>query len=186
VARKRTGRRRGRPVNPHARRRAITRAGRRGVEVIDRGSEALRHHKRRVTGREDLPLDGAAVLFGHAHLDRQQFDALGLITQWLQRVARAWGGKDGSCAGLWMALLGASTATGNPVIPVPHGADNARRQLTRALRRLDGSRDLVVALAEGRTPPLVLRAVERCLTREDEDDLGRLRAGLDRIGGRFA
>jgi hypothetical protein len=132
-----------------------------------------------------LPLDGAAVLYGHEHLDRQQFDTLGLITQWLHRLARAWGGKDGSCAGLWAALLGAAVATTDGrSVAVPTGADDARYRLARALRRLDGSRDLVVALAEGRTPPLVLRAVERCLTQDDEDDLTRLRAGLDRLSGR--
>ena len=49
------------------------------------------------------------------------------------------------------------------------------------LRQLDGSRDLVVALAEGRCPPLVLRVTEHRLTREDEAELIQLRAGLDRI-----
>jgi hypothetical protein len=50
--------------------------------------------------------------------------------------------------------------------------------------QLDGSRDLVLALAEGRTPNLVLHAIEGTLTGADEADLARLRAGLDRIGGR--
>jgi hypothetical protein len=66
---------------------------------LDRGSEALQERKRRVTGREDLPLDGAAVLYGHDRLDRQRFDTLGMITELLQPVARAWGGKDGSVTG---------------------------------------------------------------------------------------
>jgi len=42
----------------------------------------------------------------------------------------------------------------------------------------------VTEIAEGRVPPLIIRAVERCLTREDEADLARLRDGLDRIAGR--
>ena len=67
---------------------------------------------------------------------------------------------------------------------VPPGADDARYRLASALQRLDGSRALVTEIAEGRIPPLVLRAVERCLTREDEVDLTRLRAGLDRLTGR--
>ena len=124
------------------------------------------------------------MLLGHQLIDAQQYSALTLVTLWLQRIARAWGGKDGSCAGLWMALLGASTATGNPVIPVPLGADKARYQLTRALRRLDGSRDLVIELAEGRCPPLITHVLEGRITGADECALDLLRTGLDAIGGR--
>jgi hypothetical protein len=47
--------------------------------------------------------------------------------------------------------------------------------------RLNDSRDLVVALAEGRIPPLVLRALEDRLTGGDYDALAELRAGLDRM-----
>jgi hypothetical protein len=185
MARKKTGRRRGRPRKANAKRRQTTRIGRRtGIDPVDLGSAALRARKRRVTGREDLPLDGAAVLYGHDHIDRQQFDALGLITSLLQRAARAWGGKDGSCAGLWMALLGAATATRVPGISVPPGSDLARHQLARALRRLNGSKDLVVALAERKTLPLIAHVLEHRLQPEDEADLTRLREGLDRLAGR--
>lgn len=141
MPRRRTGRKRGRPRLANARRRATTRAGRRGE--IDYGSELLRARKRRATGREDLEIDGASVLFGHDHLDRQQFDTLGLITDWLRRAARAWGLKDGSCGGLWEAVLGAATARQGRVDPTPLGSDYARRRLAAALQRLDGSKVLV-------------------------------------------
>jgi len=180
--RRKTGRKRGRPYNPNARRHRTDRAGRRGE--VDRGSERLRSNKRLLTGREDLPLDPAGVLLGRELIDHQQYSTLSLITDWLQRAARAWGGKDGSVHGLWNTILAALTLTTGAPGQVPPGADNARYRLARALQRLDGSRDLVVALAEGRTPPLIIRAVERCLTREDEADLSRLRAGLDRLARR--
>jgi hypothetical protein len=44
--------------------------------------------------------------------------------------------------------------------------------------------DQALELAEGRVPPLVLRAIERKLTGEDEGTLSRLRLGLDLIAGR--
>ena len=64
------------------------------------------------------------------------------------------------------------------------GADHVRHRLARALSRLDGCRSLVTEIAEGRSPPIIVRAVERCLTDEDAADLDRLRTGLDRIAGR--
>jgi len=182
MARRKTGRRRGRPRLKHARSRETTRAGRRGD--VDRGSERLRSNKRLLTSREDLPLDPAGVLLGRELIDQQQYSALGLVTSWLQQTARAWGGKDGSVQSLWNTILAALTPTSSPPGYTAPGADNARYRLARALQRLDGSRDLVTELAEGRVPPLILRAVERCLTREDEADLDRLRQGLDRLAGR--
>jgi hypothetical protein len=61
----------------------------------------LRARKRAVIRREDLEINGAAVLFGHDLLDRTQYDTLGVVTGVLQRIARAWGGRDGSVNGLW-------------------------------------------------------------------------------------
>jgi hypothetical protein len=51
-------------------------------------------------------------------------------------------------------------------------------------RELDGSRDLIIGLAEGRVPPLVVHILKGPLSDEDEDELARLREGLDRIGRR--
>jgi hypothetical protein len=106
MGRKRTGRPRGRPRKAITKRRFTTRHGRKyGVEPIDHGSAYLRARKLRLTGRFDLPMDPAGVLLGRALIDAEQYGMLPLITEWLQRVARAWGGKDGSVSGLWSALL---------------------------------------------------------------------------------
>jgi hypothetical protein len=108
--------RRGRPRKANARRRQTTVAGR--TPPPDLGTDQLRIRKRRVTGREDLEISGAAVLYGHDHLDRAQYDTLGKITELLQRIARAWGGRDGNVTRLWEAITGALTSTGfapNPV-----------------------------------------------------------------------
>jgi hypothetical protein len=103
-SRRRRLERRTRPRKANARYRKTTLAGRRGEPVIDHGTVELRDRKRRLTRREDLELTGAAVLFAHEHLDRQQFDTLGVVTDWLRRIARAWGGRGGSCEVLWQAI----------------------------------------------------------------------------------
>jgi hypothetical protein len=54
------------------------------------------------------------------------------------------------------------------------------------LRRLDGSRDLVLELAANRPVPLVIRAIESRLCRADEVTLDLLRHDLDRVAGRGA
>jgi len=108
MARRKIGRRRGRPRLANAKRRTTTRIGRRtGQDPIDTGTVELRQRKRVLTGREDLPLDPAGVLYGRELIDAQQYSSLSLITEWLQRVAKAWGGKDASVNGLWSALLAA-------------------------------------------------------------------------------
>jgi hypothetical protein len=50
-------------------------------------------------------------------------------------------------------------------------------------RRLDGSRELVIELAEGRVPEIVVHVLERTLTEADAESPERLRASLDDIGG---
>jgi hypothetical protein len=185
VARKKGARRRGRPRLPAARRHFTTRHGRKyGFEPADLGSDYLRVRKLRLTGRTDLPLDGAAILHAREHLDREQYDTLALISRQLSLLARGWGG-DGSCGGLWTSLTGALT----PTRPAPGTidqlmgrADHARQRLAQACKQLDGSRNLVIALAEGRSPPIVRRAVERKLTIADSVTLEKLRQGLDRVG----
>jgi hypothetical protein len=78
-------------------------------------------------------------------------------------------------------------ATGYALAPVGGGgfglADGARRQLARLVRALDGSRDLVIDLAEGRVPDIVVRVLDRAVTVEDEASLECLRQSLDAIGG---
>jgi hypothetical protein len=175
--------RRGRPAKPDAKRRRRTAAGR--APDPDRGTEQLRARKRRATGREDLEINGGAVLFGNGHLDRAQYDTLGVVTEMLQRVTRAWGGRDGNVTGLWEAITGALTSTGFAPNPVGDGgwslADGARHRLSRICRGLDGSRALVIELAEGRIPEIVVHVIERRLTGADVESLERLRQGLDDI-----
>jgi hypothetical protein len=62
-------------------------------------------------------------------------------------------------------------------------AEQARRRLQRICRGLDGSRDLVIALAEGKVPEIVVHVIDRALTEADAELLGRLRRGLDDIDG---
>jgi hypothetical protein len=86
---------------------------------------------------------------------------------------------------MWMAVLGAMTATGFAPAPAVDGgfspADGARRRLARVCASLDGSRDLVIALAEGKAPAVALHVLDHHVTEQDEADLVRLRAGLDKI-----
>jgi hypothetical protein len=176
-------RRGGRPRKADAKRRRTTVAGR--APDPDRGTEQLRIRKRRTTGREDLEINGAAVLFGHDLIDRAQYDTLGTVTKLLQRVARAWGGRDGSLNGLWSAILAAASSPGFVPAPVGDGksslADQARRRLQRMCRSLDGSRALVIELAEGKIPEIVVHVIERRLTATDAITLERLRQSLDDI-----
>jgi hypothetical protein len=151
----------------------------------DSGTAQLRARKRAVTLREDLEINGAAVLFGHELIDRQQFDTLAEITLRLETMARAWGGL-GGVTGLWYAITGAVVPTGfvrREDARLAGLADQARRRLVRVCERLDGSRDLVIELAEGRTPDIVVRVLNRSLTVADAVALESLRRSLDDLGG---
>jgi hypothetical protein len=171
----------GRKYNPHAKRRFTTRFGRKhGYEPVDHGSERLRTKKRAATGREDIEMTVPGVLFGQGYLDRAQYDALGWVTQLLQRIARSFG-RGASSAGVWAAIIAAASRTA-PGMPDVVGDFGARRALERTLQRLDGSRDLVLELAaEGPLPPVCLRAAEHRLTLRDLVQLELLRKGLDSI-----
>ena len=95
----------------------------------------------------------------------------------MSRRANCW---DGSVGGLWSAIV-AATRMGSTTAVVPGGADAARFRLARPLSRLDGSRDLVVQLADGQVPPLVLRVIDGWVTDAAREELERLRDGLDRM-----
>jgi hypothetical protein len=181
MGRKRTGRRRGRPVDPHARRRQTTRAGRRGE--VDRGSERLRAKKRQLTSREDVEMTPAGALYGLAHLDNAQYTKLGVITAMLRNVQTAMGKGSLSVGALWSALVDRSH-TRISSLPLL-GDRGGRQQLARVCRQLDGCRSLVIALAEERTvPPIVVRAMARQLTDRDLATLEILRQGLDGLAVR--
>jgi hypothetical protein len=169
----------GRKYDPNARRRHTTRRGRRGEDDRDYGS-ALLAKKRRVTGREDVEMTPAGVLFGYGFLDRYQYDALGWITKLLQWIARSFG-RGSSPAGVWAAIVAAASRTA-PGMPDTVGDFGSRRALERTLQRLDGSRELVLELAtETVLPPVCVRAAERRLTPRDLVQLELLRRGLDGI-----
>jgi hypothetical protein len=174
MARRRKGGKRGRPYNPNAKRHQTTRAGRRGD--VDEGSPLLLAKKLRFTGRGDVEMNGSGVLFGHGLIDRQQYDMLGVVTLLLRRVAAACG-RGYTVHGLWLAILSAATRTGYTVPLL--GDQNARRSLERMCGCLNGSRALVIELAEGRLPAIVLRAASQRLTPFDRVEIDELRAGLD-------
>jgi hypothetical protein len=171
----------GRRYDPHAKRRFTTRFGRKyGYERPDLGSERLRAKKLAATGREDVELTPAGILYGHGHLDRHQYDALGHVTELLQCVARAMG-RGVTVNGLWLAIVAAGSKAASASLPLA-GDLGARRQLDRICRRLDGSRELVLELAqEGPLPPICARAAGRLLTPRDLVQLELLRQGLDGI-----
>jgi hypothetical protein len=128
-------RRRGRPRQAQARRRATTLAGRRAPD--DLGTEQLRRRKVRATSRPDLEISGAGVLLGRDLIDIEQYTVLMTITMWLERLMRGWAGV-GGVTGLWHSITGAAVPTGfvRPPNDVSSGlADGARRQLVRALQR---------------------------------------------------
>jgi hypothetical protein len=183
MARRRRLDRRGRPRPAKAKRRQTTVSGRQSE--LDKGTAQLRRKKRLTTTREDLEISPIAALFGRGLLDATQHDTLARIAEGLRQLARNLGPKTDGVAGLWQALTGAATsAQGRVPDAVRFGADHARYVVTRLLRRLDGSRELVLRLSENRPTPLVIRALESRLTRADEIDLDRLRHDLDRVAGR--
>jgi hypothetical protein len=120
------------------------------------------------------------VLHGRGHLDRYEYDTLGVVTRLLQMIARSFG-RGASPAGVWAALIAAASRTA-PSTPDIVGDFGARRRLERICKRLDGSRDLVLELAaEGPLPPICLRALERRLTPRDLVQLELLRKSLDGV-----
>jgi hypothetical protein len=110
--------------------------------------------KHRLAGEETIELSTEGILFGRGCIDRVQYDTLGNITLWLQRLARELGPRGIGVRGLWAVIAGALVGTPSVVVPtgVGDGADQARSVLGCMLVRLDGSRELVIALAQGRTP----------------------------------
>jgi hypothetical protein len=122
----------------------------------------------------------AGVLYGQGHLDNDNAQYSGWVTQLLQRIARNFG-RGMSPAGVWAAIIAAASRTA-PGMPPIIGDYSARDALARICRRLDGSRDLVLALAEERRfPDIVMRVVERRLAPRDLVQLELMRKGLDGI-----
>jgi hypothetical protein len=178
AVRRRTGRKRGRPYNPNAKRHQTTRAGRRGD--VDLGTARLRLKKLRATGRTDVEMTPAGILFGRELIDRYQYDSLAFVTMLLRRVARSMG-RQFTVDALWRGLLAAGSPPSS-FVPSIIGDSNARLTLARICRRMNGCRVLVIELAEERSiPPMVVRAVEHRLTPLDLVELEELRKCLDDI-----
>jgi len=175
MARKRRvgGKRRhgGRKHNPNARRHQTTRAGRRSER--DLGTPPLREKKRATTGREDVAMTPAGVLYGHGHLDSAQLRArfchpAPAAVSPRDRV-RADGGRlvaSHRRCGIAKQHLHPA-ADRRPGRPAPSGGG-----LPASL----DSRDLVLDLAaEGSLPPICIRVAEHRLTPRYEVQLELLR-----------
>src|SRR6516165_3071462 len=107
----------GRKYDPNARRH---RTPRRGEDDSDYGSPLLRAKKLVTTGREDVEMTPAGVLYGHDHLDNVQYSALGWVTELLQRIARSFG-SGASPAGIWAVIIAAASRT-TPGMPAKSSA----------------------------------------------------------------
>jgi hypothetical protein len=106
--RRKTGRRRGRPRDPHARRRQTTRAGRRGLVVVDKGSPEMVARKRQVAKGSPGPIeliDAVGVLRAHGLVDLDELMTLRLCENWIARVRQARGLTGVSPAGLWATIV---------------------------------------------------------------------------------
>ena len=152
----------------------------------DYGTTELRSKKLATVRRVDLELTGIDILFGRGLIDAEQRDQLGEVAELLRILARHLGPKPNATSALWTAILGAALRGGNAGMPSSVGpaADYARFRLERICRRLDGSRALIIALAEDRRPPLIVHILAGRLDDQDLDDLERLRSGLDALGRR--
>lgn len=167
MARKRSGRKRGRPADPQAKRHQTTRAARRGEALEpDRGTRALRRQRRQLTGSEDLPADLLGVLLGRGVITLPEYHAGRDVAELLDVARRAWG-LVGRVHSVWAAVLAGGRFGRSPLEGA--AAEWARLMLGRVERWIDDAESfaLVLLVAEGEWPP--------------GSDLGRLRLGLDRV-----
>jgi hypothetical protein len=167
VAHKR--RRRGRPREANARRRATTLAGRR--PLVDFGSPELVARKRAVSNGSAAAvelIDYADILAVNDLLDREELVALRLVARWLVQLRRALNLPTASPHGLWAALASGQRA-GQWAPPATVGGDRALLKLTELhllfTRQLEVL-GLIVRLAAGEAPP------------RTTDELVALRSGL--------
>jgi hypothetical protein len=139
----------------------------------------LRQKKLWVTGRADVGMTPAGMLYGCELLDRYQYDSLAFVTVLLRQAARSMG-RQFSVEALWRGLLAASSRPTSFVAPLLDDR-NARSSLARICRR-NGCSALVTELVEGsKIPAVVARAIERRLTSRDLAESEELRKGLDDI-----
>lgn len=168
MARKRTGKKRGRPADAQAKRRQTTRAGRRGEVVeADRGTRELRRSRRMATGSEDLPADALGMLLGRAVITLQEYHAGRDVAELLD-VARRALGLVGRVHSVWASVLAGGRFGRSPIEGA--AAEWARRMLDRVRQWIgdDSIFELVLAVAEDELPG-------------SGRDVDRLRIGLDRV-----
>jgi hypothetical protein len=111
-------------------------------------------------------------------IDRRQFDTVSFIASLLRPEAR---GRGLPVAGLWAQVLGSGIKTPFASTIVVVGDERATRALEAICQPCNGSRSLLVALANGEAPPVVARALGRQMIATDYIALAELRRNLDHI-----
>lgn len=192
MTRRRSGRRRGRPRQHHARWRETTRAGRRGE--VDSGSELLRIKRRLLTGSEDFTCDHPlGVLRGRGVIDQRQYNVGMDVAAVVEIAASLLGLRDASAQGVWAAIVAGGisvAATGERYSPA---AERARHTLARICRVIGENRtaQLTLAVCGGEWRPggrefIVKVMAQRGLERDDVDEIERLRRGLERVAAAWS
>jgi hypothetical protein len=130
-----------------------------------------------MTSRADGELSPLGILWGRSLIDPVEFSKLNFVALLLQQVARSMG-RGVSPSHLWNSIPGAAVAlpAGQPQPII--GDRGARSELVRICRTLNGSKALILDIAEDRMPPLVIRAAEMRLRAADRVTLEGLRHDL--------
>jgi hypothetical protein len=164
--------------------RPTTRAGRRGLEPRDQGTDELQRLRLAATGHADLPTDPLGVLLGRGFIDKTQYAAGRDLGELLELARRRLGLPDAGCHVSWLAILAGGHTAANGRADIGSGewarrallkieqeiADPQMADLVFAVAEGVWLRWLAVALAGGRAP----RAVKRLCT------------GLDRVARSWA
>lgn len=168
MSRRKSGRKRGRPRQEHARRRETTRAGRRGNPFIDRGTDQLRIRKLAIAGRENIDLsDTIGILAARGIINAEETIVLRVLQISLDTVRRGRGlTADMSVNSLWAALQAGGHRSNAWPTPTNDGrrspADAALERLTMVrnaffvVGKLD-QLDAIMNIVEGRAADLIMQ-----------------------------
>ena len=156
----------GRPADPNARRRATTRAGRRGeVAVIDRGSLELRRLRRRLTGDSDLPVDPLGVLLGRGLISQANYHTGRGIAEVIERVRQRLGVGQLSVQATWLAIIaGAGAIRGDSAGPSAASERWAVGQMARYARAIGEGAETLFDVCSGVWIPSGIKG-NRCIVR---------------------
>lgn len=177
-------RKRGRPPQPTAKRRATTRQGRAtGFDPVELPTDELRFKRLAMTLREDLPHDEPlAVLYGHGLITTEQYNTGRDIAEQLARIERG-----DMVATVWQRILGAPGGGAIDYAPMTPAAERAARLIHRLMDRLSPEETRLFAVCAGYWTPLTLRvAMGVTLRRNERQELAVLQSGLDRIARYWA